>query len=229
VEQVTVGGVDLGDPEAGVAGAFGGGDERLPQFLDLVRLQFARRGRLRRRLLVLVPLVVRPRLAARPDRLPAAVALVDRRRPLPGSRLRRLPTGVGQLDRRHAPLLGDELGDRRERLGVLVRPDAQILGGDPSPRLDGGRLGHHDPCAADGAAPEVDTVPLRGQPVSVLTGVLAHRRQHHPVRYLRVPQLQSREEVLGHRPTVRPGGKSACRSRRALPVRSGAGKPGRRA
>jgi hypothetical protein len=62
---------------------------------------------------------------------------------------------------------------------VVVGPDAEIARGDAAFRTDGGGFSEDHACAADGAAAEVDEMPVRG--VAVHRAVLAHGRDSDSV------------------------------------------------
>ena len=195
VEEVAVGRVDLRDLETDVARALRGGRERVDHLRDPVGVEPSSGRRLAA--LAVAPVAARIRLVGRGDGLPP-VRLVrgDGSAPLGGRSVGRLPPGVGQLDPRRRALRPDELDDRFDRLGVLVGPDPEAVRRDPPAGLDRGRLRHHDPGSPGGARAEVDSVPVGRQPA--LGGVLAHRRQHHPVSDLGVAERERCEQRVGH-------------------------------
>jgi hypothetical protein len=80
---------------------------------------------------------------------------------------------VRQLDPGLAALRVDEADDPRQHRDVLVLPDAEVLRADAPFGRDGRGLGKDQRRAADGAAAEVDQVPVVREPV--VAGVLAHR------------------------------------------------------
>src|SRR5205807_1737915 len=61
----------------------------------------------------------------------------------------------------------------------VVAPNPEILRADASLWQHRGRFRHHQSCAADGAASQVDQVPVVRKPVR--TRVLAHRRDEHTI------------------------------------------------
>ncbi len=97
---------------------------------------------------------------------------------------------------RDAALPADGLGDDRERVGVVVAPDAQVLGGDSTPRFEGSGFGHHRARTTDRTASEMVKVRVRREAVTVVTGVPTHRRYHHAIRTGRFRESQRREEVV---------------------------------
>jgi hypothetical protein len=83
---------------------------------------------------------------------------------------------------------------------VVVAPDAEIAGGDAGFGADGVGFGDDEGGAADGAAAEMDEVPVVGEAVD--GGVLAHGRDGDAVGQGEAAQLEGSEEVvrrLGHR------------------------------
>ena len=78
-------------------------------------------------------------------------------------------------------------------LDVLVLPDAHVGGGDAAARLDGGGFHHDERGAADGAAAEVDQMPVVGE--AVVGGILAHGRYGNAVAEGHVAQCEGREQV----------------------------------
>ena len=118
MEQIAVGGMDLGDVEPRRQRAAGGGAERRD---DGVQLGSRQRPRLR--------ITVRERRAGRPERLPAARGR-HRAAAVPGRPSAALAAGVGELDARRRALRLDEADDARERVDVAIVVDAQVLGAD---------------------------------------------------------------------------------------------------
>src|ERR1700730_8350248 len=78
----------------------------------------------------------------------------------------------------------NEPDDSSQRFNVLVTPDAKVLRTNATLGKNGRCLGQHQTSAAHGAATEMDEVPVVG--VSIATGVLAHRRDKHTSRKLKI-------------------------------------------
>jgi len=81
---------------------------------------------------------------------------------LPGRNHAGLASGVGELDGGDAAVLLEEGGDAGEHGEVVVGVDAEVAGGDAGFWADGCGLGHDGAGAADGAAAEVDEMPVGG-------------------------------------------------------------------
>ncbi len=168
VHEVSVGHVQLDHAESRVEGSAGGRNEPVHHRVDVDAAHRARRSVARRE-----------RLRARPDRLPTALL---RRHPAafaPRPIRRGFASRVRELDSRDRTLRGDELRDRRERLGVGVRPDPGVEGRDAPFGEDRGSLGHHQARAAHRAASEMHEMPIVDDAVGAR--VLAHRRDEHAV------------------------------------------------
>src|SRR5688572_29526797 len=111
------------------------------------------------------------------------------------------PAGVRKLNACDCALAVEEVRDPRERLNVLVSPDAQIAWRDSAFRGDRGRLDKDEGCAADGATAEMDEVPVVRK--SVTSGILAHGRHHDAIAESDTADRQRAEEVnLGNVPIV---------------------------
>jgi hypothetical protein len=181
VNQVAVGGVNLDDVEARVGSPGRRGPKRFDDAADVV---------VRQRLGRLVSLV-EGNGAGGDDRAPA-----DRRRQrlaaLPRSRHRGLAPRVRQLDPGGGAVCPYEAGDPRQRFDLFVLPKTEILGADATARLDRGRFGHHQASATDGAAAEMNQVPVVGE--AVRAGVLAHRGDADPVSERHAAQGERFEE-----------------------------------
>ena len=184
VQQVPVGHVHLRHFEPALQAPPRGVGELPHDRVDLAA------GHLARRRVLLIE-----RDAAGRDRLPPAMRRRDRPAAVPRTVGRGLPPRVRQLDRRARARAADELRDPPECLAVRRRPDAAVPGRDPPLRRDRRRLDHHHPRPADGAAAEVDQVPVRRQPV--LAGVLAHRRNPDAVAERQLAQ-RDRGEKRAH-------------------------------
>ena len=104
-----------------------------------------------------------------------------------------LGTGVGSV-------LVEECGDALKVGDVLVFPDAEVAGGDTSFGTDGVGLGEDKSGPADGAAAEMDEVPVVSEAVD--GGVFAHGGDGDSVGQSEAAELERSEEVvrwLGHR------------------------------
>jgi hypothetical protein len=98
---------------------------------------------------------------------------------------------VGQLDSRDGALLPNELENAREHFDVLVFPNPKILRADAAFGQDGGRLGENERRAPDGAASEMDEVPVGSEPI--LARILAHRRDDDAVAELDLAEAEGRK------------------------------------
>src|SRR5260370_2030392 len=107
-----------------------------------------------------------------------------------------LATGVRQLNPGHASLLMNKPDDSSQRLNVIIHPDAQVLGTNPTFGKHSSRFGKHQSSTADCPAAQMREMPVVR--VSVRAGVLAHRRNKYAVCKRNVP---NREEIkqVSHR------------------------------
>jgi hypothetical protein len=80
---------------------------------------------------------------------------------------------MSQLDAGHGALSGDEAGDALQGFDLFVVPQAKVLSGDAPVGRDRRGFGKYQPRAADGAAAEVDQVPVIGQAIDAR--ILARR------------------------------------------------------
>ena len=124
---------------------------------------------------------------------PSALGLTHRAVAAPRPIGARLAAGVRQLHAGDAALRVHEAGDAREHVDVIVLPDAEIFRTDPAFGRDGRRLGEHQAGAADGAAAEMDEMPVVGE--AVRARVLAHRRHEHAVGERDAADRQRLEQV----------------------------------
>src|SRR5690625_2324762 len=83
-----------------------------------------------------------------------------------------------------APLPLAEADDARPGAGLLGVPQPGVARADAPDRVDGGRLGDHQSEAAGRTGPEMDQVPVGGDPVLGLDHVLAHRGEPGAVAHL---------------------------------------------
>src|SRR6266545_3086774 len=122
---------------------------------------------------------------------PVAVGqrLVD---PLPESARRAFATSMGELERdpRRARRV-DEIDDALPGSAVLGLVHSRAAGRDPPLTAHVGHLCDDERGASDRARAEVHEVPVAGR--AVLGRVLAHRRDHDPVREQHVTQPERRE------------------------------------
>ena len=164
-----MGGVNLDHTEARLAGA----SRRLGKGGDGVADAVRRQGRRHR--------VVAGKCdgAGRHDVGPAAVRHGNGAIPAPRPAGAGLAAGVRQLDAGDAAVFVDEPDDPRQRLDVVVGPDAEVLRADAA--LGGHRRGfrHHQAGAAHRAAAEMHEMPVVGEPVDAR--VLAHRRHEDAI------------------------------------------------
>ena len=127
--------------------------------------------------------------------LPAHAGRRQRPAAFPGAGGARLAAGVGQLHAGHGARTGDEARDGRPGGHLRGVPQPGVVRGDAAARLDGGGLRHDEPRPARGPGAEVHQVPVRRH--AVLSGVLAHRRDHDPVAERDAAQPQRLQEC-GH-------------------------------
>jgi len=93
----------------------------------------------------------------------------------------------------------EEAGDAFELGDVLVFPDAEVAGGDAGFGADGVCFGDDEAGAANGAASEVDEVPIVGKTVD--RGVFAHGGDGDAIGQSEATELERGEEMvrwLGH-------------------------------
>jgi hypothetical protein len=105
-----------------------------------------------------------------------------------------------------------ERGDPLKFGDVLVVPDAEVAGRDAGFGADGVGFGDDEGGAANGAAAEMDEVPVVGEAVD--GGVFAHGRDGDAVGEGKAAELERGEEMvgwLGHRGLDVAGGDLALR------------------
>jgi len=100
---------------------------------------------------------------------------------------------VRQLDARHRALRADKLGQFSEGQDVLVRPETEVAGGDPSSRRHRGGLDHHQSNPAHGPGPVMDQMPVGG--MAVMSRILAHRRHEDAVAEIQLAESEGIEEA----------------------------------
>ena len=113
---------------------------------------------------------------------------------LPGKGHAGFAAGVGQLGSCVGAVLVEEGGDAVELWDVLVFPDAEVAGGDAGFGADCVCLGDDESSAANGAASEVDEVPIVGKTVD--RGVFAHGGDCDSVGKSEAAELERSEEVV---------------------------------
>ena len=177
VQQVTVGGVDFDAVQAEACGTIRRGNEIIADAVHRIDVERHRRG-----------FAVDVRQRGRRHRLPAARRVgADLRAAVPRLLARALAAGVGELDRqRHRRIRAHRGQHPRQRgfVGVVVK--AQATRRDAADGRGGGGFEDQQPRARECKVAEVDEVPV-GR-AAVLRRVLAHRRDHDPVRQPQVAQ-----------------------------------------
>lgn len=164
-----MGGVNLDDVETGAIGADGGGAKGLDDGSDAGVVQLMR-----------LRIVGREGDGRGSENVgPAAVVGGLHAFAAPRAIGARLAAGVGKLNAGVRALGAQESRNAGERRDVLVLPEAQILEADAAFGSDGRGLSEDQASATDGAAAEVDKMPVIGK--AVLAGVLAHGRDDDAV------------------------------------------------
>ena len=113
------------------------------------------------------------------DGFPSALRFGDEASVLPGARCAAFASGVGELNSGDGSLPQQKLGDAREEGDVVVFPDAEILRADAAYGGDGAGFGEDQRGAADGAAAEMDEMPVVRK--AIAAGILAHGRDDDAV------------------------------------------------
>ena len=161
VEQVAVRGMDFDYLETCLLGTRGGGSEILNDFLDSGGFE---RGGLR--------IGFGEGDGAGGYGFPAACGFGDEPAGAPGRRRAGFASSVSQLDAGNGALAQEKMRDAGEEADVIVFPDAEILGADAAFRGDGAGFCEDEGGASDGAAAEVDEVPVVREAIDA--GILAH-------------------------------------------------------
>ena len=104
----------------------------------------------------------------------------------PGAIRTCLASGMRQLNARPAALAMNERDDSGEFRDVLILPDAEVLRGDAPMGRHCGGFGKDQSRTAHRARCKMDEVPIVGK--TILTGVLAHGRDHNAVREFEAPK-----------------------------------------
>ena len=161
--------MQLDDAEASLEGAACSRAKAVDDAADAIDRQRLRLG-----------IVVRKLDRARRDNVrPAALILRQRARTVPRPARTGLAPGVRQLHAGDAALRVNETHDPRERIDVIVAPDTEVLRADPALRQNRGRFRQDERGTADGAATEVNEVPVARKPIAAR--VLAHRRHEDAI------------------------------------------------
>jgi hypothetical protein len=121
---------------------------------------------------------------------------------------------VGDLNARHAPLRFNEGGNARQHGDMFVPPDSMIARRDSAAGFHRRRFDHHQPRAADRAAPQMDQVPIVGK--AVLAGILAHGRDGDAVAQGDVAKGDWRKKMrrFFHRISMVKSGKASAQAAR---------------
>ena len=113
------------------------------------------------------------------DRTPATILYGNGRPTKPRSRGARFASGVGQLNARYRALLVNEVHNAPPSFDMRIQIDPRIGGRDAANRTDSSSLCEHERRSTNGPAAQVHQMPIRG--MSVLSGILAHRRNNDSV------------------------------------------------
>jgi hypothetical protein len=105
-----------------------------------------------------------------------------------------LATGVRQLHSSHGPLLMNKPDDSSQRLNVRVHPDTQVLRTNPALGKNRSGFGKHQSSTANRAAAQMNEMPVVR--VSVIAGVLAHRRNKYTVPKRNIPDRERIKQVI---------------------------------
>ncbi len=149
-----MGGVDLDEVESGYAGAMGRGNEVGDDLFHAGAVEGGGDG---------IGFVEANRGGS--DRPPATFSGRDGAGRLPRHGHAGFAPGVGELGSSVGAVLVEEGGDALEFGDVLVLPDAEVAESDAGLWADGVGLGDDEAGATDGAAAEVDEMPVAGEAV----------------------------------------------------------------
>lgn len=175
--------VNFNDPEARFPSSTGGCYECSSDFPDSIDGE-----RLRHRIGI-----GKTQCAWSDNILPPTGAFGDRSLTIPWPIGTRFASGMGQLHSGYAALPMNEADDPRQRLNMIVLPDTKILRTDTSVGKNGSCLGEHQCGATDGAAAQMDEMPVVC--VSVGAGVFAHRRNKYAVRKCNIANRERIKQV----------------------------------
>jgi len=118
-----------------------------------------------------------------------------------------------ELNSRDRALFTNETSDAAERRDVLVLPDSQILRADAAFGRRSASFRENQRCSADGAASEMDQMPIRGE--AVRARILARGRNNDSVAQRHFTDLKLVEQMhwdiplrldIGHSLALWPGG-----------------------
>src|SRR6266478_4066387 len=183
MNEVAMSSVNLNHPEARFAGATCRVGKSSNYFLNPIQREGLGHG-----------IIIRERNWARGhDILPAPFVFRNRSLTFPWPICTRLASRMRQLHAGDTALLVNETDDPRQRFNVPITPDAKILRTDPALGKDGRCLGKHQSSAAHCSAAEMDEMPIIGVPIAA--GVLAHRRDEHPIRKLEIANPERIKKV----------------------------------
>ena len=186
VQQVTVSGVNFDDVEAGAVGADGGVAEGGFDAGDAFGIEGVGCGEV----------VGKGDGRGRDDVGPSAFGGRDDAVMFPGRTHAGFAAGVGELNAGAGAVSMEEVDDAGERGDVLVFPEAEVKRRDAAFGRDGSGLSEDESGAADGAAAEVDEMPVGGE--SVFAGVLAHGRDGDAVGKGDAGKGKRRKEMRGN-------------------------------
>src|SRR5581483_673996 len=127
------------------------------------------------------------------NRLPATLRRRNQPCRLPRNGHARFAARMSQLRSNVGAMLVEKAGDAAQPGDMVIPVDAEIGRRDASLRAYGVCLRNHKRGSANGAAAEVNKVPVVGE--TIRTGVLAHRRDHDTVRQGQTAKLERREEM----------------------------------
>lgn len=98
-----------------------------------------------------------------------------------------------ELNARHRPLRLHELRDSRQRLGMVVAPNADVARRDPTLGHHGRRLDDDQRHTAGRATPQMHEVPIVGE--TIARDVLAHRRHRDSIAKREAADLERAQQV----------------------------------
>ena len=168
MNQIAVRRVNLNHPEAGVTGATRGLREGRDDLLNAVARQRLRHG---------ITIGERQRTRGH-DVFPAPCLFGNRSVAFPRPVRAGFASGVRQLHAGDAALRMNEPDDPRQRLDVIVLPDAKVLRTDAALGKNGSGFGHHQPRPTHGAAAQMDEMPVVRESITARGTRTSARRTH---------------------------------------------------